>query len=201
MKIPKQPAPVADEATQAQAEEPFLKRWSRRKTEVARGVETPPSTNAPAAPMAADPPAVAPALTDEDMPPLDSLDENSEYGDFLSPKVSDKLRRLALRKLFHGAGFNIRDGLDDYDEDMTSFEPLGDIITADLRHRMELERAREAQEGHEAPSARGSSEGADGDAGGDDEGVRVGDQTPVDETAGEPGAAAAGEPEDTDGEV
>ena len=40
-------------------------------------------------------------------------------------KVSESLRRLALRKLFHGADFNIRDGLDDYDGDYTSFVKLG----------------------------------------------------------------------------
>ncbi len=117
-------------------EEPFLKRWSRRKTLSAHG-EPPPALVAEQTPAPAEP------LTDEDMPALDSLNEHSDYGGFLSPKVSDELRKLALRKLFHGAGFNICDGLDDYDEDMTVFEPLGDIITSDLRHRMELEREAE----------------------------------------------------------
>ena len=46
---------------------------------------------------------------------------------------------MALRKLFHLPQFNFRDGLDDYAEDYTNFEPLGDIITADMRHRMERE--------------------------------------------------------------
>ncbi|MCH6566372.1 MAG: hypothetical protein IH811_10945, partial [Proteobacteria bacterium] len=30
-------------------------------------------------------------------------------------------------------------GLDEYDGDYTSFEKLGDIVTADMRHQMELE--------------------------------------------------------------
>jgi hypothetical protein len=76
---------------------------------------------------------------DEDMPPLESLDENSDYSGFLSPKVSDQLRQLALRKLFHSAAFNVCDGLDDYAEDFTTFEKLGDVMTADLRYRLEQE--------------------------------------------------------------
>ncbi len=43
------------------------------------------------------------------------------------------------------AAFNIRDGLDDYDEDFTFFEPLGDTITADMRHQMEREKEKERQ--------------------------------------------------------
>ncbi len=78
-------------------------------------------------------------LTDADMPEIDSLDEASDFTGFMSPGVSDKLRKLALRKLFAGAGFNIRDGLDDYDEDFTNFAPLGDIVTCDMKHRAEVE--------------------------------------------------------------
>jgi hypothetical protein len=59
--------------------------------------------------------------------------------DFFSPEVSEQLRRVALRKLFHLPQFNIVDGLDDYDDDYTTFEALGEIVTADMRHQMELE--------------------------------------------------------------
>ncbi|MEW8560741.1 MAG: DUF3306 domain-containing protein [Candidatus Thiodiazotropha sp.] len=87
---------------------------------------------------------------DEDMPPLESLDENADYSGFLSPRVSDGLRQLALRKLFQSAAFNVCDGLDDYAEDFTSFEKLGDVMTADLRHRLEQEAKREQARGEEA---------------------------------------------------
>ncbi|MEZ5594545.1 MAG: DUF3306 domain-containing protein [Gammaproteobacteria bacterium] len=73
-------------------------------------------------------------LDDNDMPPLDSLGEKSDYRAFFAPKVSAELRRLALRKLFHSPKFNIRDGLDDFDDDYTYFEPLGDTVTADMKH-------------------------------------------------------------------
>lgn len=140
-----------------------LRRWARRKREVAREKETadearrrgespdpseaPPGAGEPAD-DAAEPNAVeTEVLTDEDMPSLESLDENSDYSGFLSSGVSEELRRRALRKLFSSAVFNIPDGLDDYDDDFTSFAALGDIVTADMRHQaeMEAERARQAR--------------------------------------------------------
>ncbi len=91
-----------------------------------------------------------PVLCDADMEPVESLSDNSDFSKFMSPGVSDKLRNLALRKMFNAPIFNIRDGLDEYDEDYTTFEKLGDIVTADMRHQMELEaerkREQEAQE-------------------------------------------------------
>ena len=87
-----------------------------------------------------------PVLTDEDMPPIDSLTPDSDYKGFLSPGVSEDLRRLALRKLFHGPEFNVMDGLDDYDGDYTSFAKLGDIITSEMRYRMEIEARRKLEQ-------------------------------------------------------
>ncbi len=119
----------------------FLGRWSRRKA--LQQEEADQLTISEGAGQEDELPAVveeeeAPALTDADMPPLETLGEDDNYSDFLSPEVSEKLRKVALRQLFHGTGFNIRDGLDDYDEDFTIFKPLGDIITADMRHREEM---------------------------------------------------------------
>ncbi|WP_025770872.1 DUF3306 domain-containing protein [Thioalkalivibrio sp. HK1] len=92
-------------------------------------------------------------LTDADMPPIETLDEHSDYSGFLSPGVSEELRRRALRKLFLSAAFNVRDGLDDYDDDFTSFEALGDMVTADMKHQMEVEAER-------AQAAQGEAENA-----------------------------------------
>lgn len=80
-----------------------------------------------------------PVLTDADMPTIESLTEDSNFSQFMSSGVSDKLRNLALRKMFKAPFFNIRDGLDEYDGDYTSFEKLGDIVTSDMRHQMEIE--------------------------------------------------------------
>ncbi len=80
--------------------------------------------------------------TDEEMPPLESLGPDSDYSDFLSKAVSPELRRAALRKLFSSPKFNVTDGLDDYAEDYTQHAPLGDIVTAEMRHRLEAAAAR-----------------------------------------------------------
>jgi hypothetical protein len=76
------------------------------------------------------------------MPPLESLNETSDYSPFFSPQVSPELRRQALQRLFHSPGFKTSDGLSDYSEDYTGFEPLGDLITQELRHRQAVEAAR-----------------------------------------------------------
>ena len=114
-------------------EEGLISRWSRRKHEAkATSVEAESVKDAPAA--AED---VAENLPEDcDMPPLETLDEDSDYSGFMSPKVSDGLRTLALRQLFRGSMFNIRDGLDDYDDDFTKFTSLGDVVTAEMRRQM-----------------------------------------------------------------
>ncbi|MCW8885607.1 MAG: DUF3306 domain-containing protein, partial [Motiliproteus sp.] len=61
------------------------------------------------------------ALTDEDMPDIETLTEDSDYSGFLSEGVSEALKRKAMRKLFHLPEFNIRDGLNDYDDDFSIF--------------------------------------------------------------------------------
>lgn len=151
-------------------DEPFLSRWSRRKQDRDKliepdeqnehGEQAPDSqmSTVEASDQTYDSVSIAtesdraesekPVLTDVDMPPIESLDEKSDYSGFMSPGVSSQLRKLALRKLFAGAGFNIRDGLDDYDEDFTNFEPLGDLITSDMKHQAEMaeKRKREAEE-------------------------------------------------------
>lgn len=89
-------------------------------------------------------------LTDADMPPIESLTAESDFTGFLSPKVSEALRKMALRKLFHGAEFNIRDGLDEYDGDYTKFEPLGDLVTSDMKFQIEMEARKKAEQAKQA---------------------------------------------------
>lgn len=79
------------------------------------------------------------------LPAIESLDERSDYSAFMSPEVGKEIRNLALRKLFRAPMFNIRDGLDDYDEDFTTFEKLGDIVTADMRHHAERKQREQAE--------------------------------------------------------
>lgn len=152
----------------------FLSRWARRKRAARSGGD--PEAVSPEAPAPADPPVSAATREvqespedppgDEDMPSLDNIDAGTDMSGFFSPKVSEAVKKAALRKFFHSPAFNVVDGLDDYDDDFRTFEALGDIVTSDMRGRME----REA----EATASR-----APADA----------DPVPPDET--EPGSAAA----------
>jgi hypothetical protein len=132
--------------------ESVLSRWSRRKLEaeqepliVEQALPVEPSAS-PLEPAAEE--IEAPPLTDADMPDVESLTEESDFSGFMSSGVSDELRNLALRKLFRAPVFNIRDGLDEYDEDYTYFEKLGDIVTCDMKHQIEMQeqKLREALE-------------------------------------------------------
>jgi hypothetical protein len=154
-------------------DEPFLSRWSRRKAQAREGIE--PGEPEPEA--AADPDGgkarrdpdnpddrpdshndsdndgdPAPATEAAELPPLESLDEDSDYSAFLAADVAPDLRRQALRKLFHSPKFNLRDGLDDYDLDYSNPAPLGNVITAEMRHRIERELERLAARALEEPS-------------------------------------------------
>ena len=142
-----------------------LARWSRRKAQQQSQVpvvspDSPDeelssdSTELVAAEIADDEAVlpVLPVLTDADMPPVESLHADSDFSGFLSPGVSEELRKLALRKMFALPSFQIRDGLDDYDDDFTVYEPLGDTVTNDpWTHRQKrLADEKEAAEKAEA---------------------------------------------------
>lgn len=155
MSEPRHKDAAVDAKVESGEEESFLSRWSQRKAEARKGVDLPepegnpdPVTDAAenpsdtTAPEPAERPADlpgGPADATPELPPIESLDENSDYSAFLSSDVSADVQRKALRKLFQSPKFNVRDGLDDYDLDFTNPEPLGDIITAEMRHRMRVE--------------------------------------------------------------
>lgn len=85
-------------------------------------------------------------LTDADMPDIETLHADSDFSPFFSRGVSKELRNLALKKLFFSGKFSMRDGLDDYDDDFTKFEPLGDTVTSDMKfHARRKEKARLAE--------------------------------------------------------
>lgn len=116
--------------------ESLLARWSRRKRQAGRSPEAgdeaedapAPDDSKQSAPVPREP--ATPPPGDVDMPPLESLGPESDYSGFMSPRVSEELRRLALRKLFHSPLYNITDGLDDYDDDFTSFAVLREAFHA-----------------------------------------------------------------------
>ena len=166
-------------------DEAFLNRWSRMKRQADEEAEPPAVPEVSTQEQDAD----EIPLTDADMPALETLTAESDYSGFLSPGVSEGLRRMALNKLFHGGEFNLRDGLDEYDEDYTQFAKLGDWVTADMKHRLEREDANETEAANDAEDEKlraDDLETADNDPGsmtreGQESGLPDEPETPADE--------------------
>ncbi len=160
--------------------EGFAARWSRRKQLVleeeinAKQLDSEADAVATESELANDLPKELTAeeklaelnlLTDEDMPDVETLHEESDYSGFMSTSVSEGLRKMALDKLFHGKSYNIRDGLDEYDGDYTYFEKLDPTtITSDMHHMIEVEakRALAKKEQEEEERLLAEAEGVDG---------------------------------------
>jgi hypothetical protein len=108
----------------------FLQRWSRRKRAAAAA--------APAAGASAQP---LPAL-----PPVEGLTFESDFEAFMHAKVDERVRRLALKKLFSDPRFNVMDGLDTYIDDYTAEDPIPAALLAQLEHARAALLAPAAQE-------------------------------------------------------
>lgn len=161
-------------------DEPFLFRWSRRKHAARQewqqqaqeqerreeGSEETPAAGATGSDDApvADESGEESAPAGDDLPPPESLGADSDFSAYLSRRVSSGLRRAAMRRLFSLPDFNVRDGLDDYDEDYTGFQSLGKIVTAQMKHHEERLRERERQQEQERHAAASGREDAETEA-------------------------------------
>jgi hypothetical protein len=97
--------------------ESFLSRWARLKKQAENLVKT-----ERAKPLANEP----------KLPPVEQLNLESDYTAFFHPKVDEKLRREALRKLFSDPHFNVMDGLDVYIDDYGKPDPIPPEMLARL---------------------------------------------------------------------
>lgn len=130
-----------------------LERWSRRKR--GQTMEAPSPEDAPIAsvhveahddsPLEAhepDEPAQPslavddplPGSLDDTLPDPDTLQAGSDFTAFLQKGVSPALKRRALRRLYATGNYNVRDGLDDYDDDYSQLRPLARESAEKLRH-------------------------------------------------------------------
>jgi hypothetical protein len=135
------------------AEEGFLKRWARRKTESRHGIEPAPEPalehgDAPGAEPVLDPQASAPAsapapareaAVETQAPPPTMADvalltPQSDFSAFVRPDVAAEVRRTALKKLFADPHFNTMDRLDMYMDDYNKPSPMSEAMLASLRH-------------------------------------------------------------------
>ena len=118
----------------ARDDEPFLSRWSRLKREQPAEEVEPKADDAP------------PAL-----PPVETLTPESDFSGFMHPKVTDALRRVALKKLFSDPHFNVEDPYEAYSGDWTGGEAIPEEMLATLNQAKQvLFREEEKQKEEEA---------------------------------------------------
>ncbi|WP_032549039.1 DUF3306 domain-containing protein [Vibrio fortis] len=127
----------------------FFSRWSQRKLEgdKATDVETEESVNVATDAQPSEftsvndlDPSVHPEQTTADVS-SESLDDSIENAEDESPSVaqllvseaSESVKKAALRKLFLSEEFNVRDGLDDYDDDYSNLKSLTEGVADTLR--------------------------------------------------------------------
>ena len=117
--------------TERDRDEQFLRRWSRRKIDGEATDEAPPDADLPDESVA-----IAPdgdvesedfdAEVVADLPDIETLDKDSDYTGFLRDGVPEKLKKLALRKLWLSDPVLANlDGLNDYDEDFGAILKTG----------------------------------------------------------------------------
>jgi len=107
----------------------FLSRWSQRK----RQQET-----------SSDPEIVQPS--ESSVEPIEdgiAESESSQQAEQPLPlwqqqDVDAETKKAALRKLFRKPEFNVRDGLNEYDDDFTQFASLGNIVTHEMKRMLKL---------------------------------------------------------------
>lgn len=114
----------------------FLGRWSRLKQQSAAEA-APDGTEDVPVPVSASSVAAPQIESEAPLPPVDSLDFDSDFRGFLGDRVDEGVKRAALKKLFHTGQFNTMDGLDVYIEDFSVFEPLPASMVAQLAHARE----------------------------------------------------------------
>jgi len=116
--------------TEEKKEEAFLGRWSRLKRE--------------------QPAAQVPETNQPDLPPVDRLTPESDFKDFMHPRVEDALRRVALKKLFSDPHFNIPDPFEPFSGDWTVGDPIPEEMLASLEQVKQMLK----QPPEEAPAAK-----------------------------------------------
>ncbi len=108
-----------------QNDDSFLSRWSKRK-------------------LTADDEAVQPkpeiekteSSAIEQSPPEQS--ETTDKPIWQQDDVNPLAKKQALQDLFKQSEFGVLDGLNEYDEDYTSFTSLGNVVTREMKRMLEL---------------------------------------------------------------
>lgn len=114
------------------ADEDFLRRWARRKSEARQGAEPAPQPTPQPAVTTTAPAAVAVPVSSVDagtpaaapLPDPARLEPGADISAFMAKGVDDLLRRKALKTLFSDPHFNVMDRMDVYIDDYSIADPL-----------------------------------------------------------------------------
>ncbi len=123
------------------ATSPFLSRWSKRKLEEAseQNEEQPPCEKLNVIDEGHGAGKIeARAVTQgQETEATQTIDEKRpdemSIANLLVSEASDTVKKAALRKLFLSEEFNVRDGLDDYDDDYSNLKSLSEGVAETLR--------------------------------------------------------------------
>ncbi|MEC9314713.1 MAG: DUF3306 domain-containing protein [Pseudomonadota bacterium] len=111
-----------------QHEQGFLSRWSRRKLDQDSAEEEQSLT----------PATEEPVETVEASDQITETDSEQEKPIWQRDDVDEETRKSALRALFRKPEFNVRDGLNEYDDDFTKFASLGNVVTHEMKRMLKL---------------------------------------------------------------
>ena len=100
----------------------FLSRWSRRKLDD----DTADNKNEPE------------NSSDSHPEPEQSTSDQTSLPVWQQKDADPDIKKQALTALFSQAEFNERDGLNEYDEDYTTFSSLGDVVTQEMKRMLRL---------------------------------------------------------------
>jgi hypothetical protein len=134
--------------------DPFLARWSRRKSEARELGEAAPEAPPPPEPPQAPAGAAEAEVAQGPPPPVESLTPESDFRPFMKPEIDPGLRRQALRTLFRDPHFNIMDGLDVYIDDYSRPDPIPESWMGQLAQMARLGAYTEPPPEKAAESAR-----------------------------------------------
>ncbi|MCT8469737.1 DUF3306 domain-containing protein [Chromohalobacter canadensis] len=77
---------------------------------------------------------------DEQLPDPDALGAGDDFRAFMLPGVGEFLKRRALRRMFKVGNYNVRDGLDDYDDDYSQLTQMAPETGERMRQWLRQER-------------------------------------------------------------
>ncbi|MCI0508905.1 uncharacterized protein DUF3306 [Chromohalobacter marismortui] len=122
---------------------------------------------------------------DEQLPAPETLGAEDDFRAFMLPGVGELLKRRALRRMFTIGNYNVRDGLDDYDEDYSQLMRMTPEVSARMRQWLRQEQASQDSPQHDDTQTRPSDTPAEEDEDATSESAQTSQPTETDPPAEE----------------